>query len=46
MDEVQNMNCVILVIPHIRSMLLYFHVKLALHIIKINSKIHANNLDF
>lgn len=44
MNEVQNKNCVILVILHISSMLLYFHLKLALHNIKMNSKIHANNL--
>lgn len=46
MYELQNMNCVILVILHMSSMLLYLHLKLALHNIKRKGKIHTNKLQF
>lgn len=42
MYEIQNMNCIISVIPHELNM--YFAFKLALHDIKINHKMYANNL--
>lgn len=46
MHELQKPNCVISVIRHTSQMLLYLHVKLSLHNIKMNGEIHANNLKF
>lgn len=44
--DLWKMNWVILVIPHMRSRLLYLHLKLPPHKIKMNGKIYANNLSF
>lgn len=44
MYKLQNMDCVILVIPHRSEMLLYLPLEGSLHNIKMNGKICANNL--
>ena len=46
MYELQNMNCVILVILHRSETLSYLHLKIALHNIEMNNRIHLNNLNF
>lgn len=43
MYEPQNTKCVILGIPWV---LMYLHLKLALHNISINDNSHENNLKF
>lgn len=44
--ELQNMTCVISVIPHRNEMLLHLHLKVLLHNVSVSSKIHANNVGF
>lgn len=41
----KNINCIILVIPQPSQMILFLHLKLALHNIKRNRRNHTNNLN-
>lgn len=43
MYKLQNVECVISVIPHMSLMLLYLYLKLVFHNVKMSHKIHAND---
>lgn len=46
MHEIQNTNCVIWLFHIISKMLLYLHLKLEFHDVKMNSENHTDYLKF